>query len=196
MYRLGLIVLAVMLVLGCSRNKKSTDGSAAYGEAFDPNMADDAALTSGELGGGSPYDLAQPMGNARFFEPGSGMLDPAIDAEARMVLRDIHFAYDSSQILPNEAAILQQIAAFLKRYQQVILQIEGHCDERGTEEYNMALGSRRANAARQFLADLGIDPNRLYTISYGEMRPADPGHTEAAWAKNRRGHFLVGIAGQ
>jgi len=196
MYRLGLIVLAAVLVLGCSRTKKSTDGSAAYGDAFDPNMADDAALTSGEIGGTSPYDMPQAMGNARFFEPGSGMIDPAIDAEARMVLRDIHFAYDSSQILPNEAAILQQIAAFLKRYPQVILQIEGHCDERGTEEYNMALGSRRANATRQFLADLGIDPNRLYTISYGEMRPVDPGHNEEAWAKNRRCHFLIGIAGQ
>jgi peptidoglycan-associated lipoprotein len=113
-----------------------------------------------------------------------------------MVLRDIHFAYDSSTILPNDAAILQQIGAFLKRYPNVIIQIEGHCDERGTEEYNMALGSRRANAARQFVADLGIDASRLYTISYGEMRPADPGHTEEAYAKNRRAHFLVGLAGR
>jgi peptidoglycan-associated lipoprotein len=92
--------------------------------------------------------------------------------------------------------VLQQIAAFLKRYPQVIIQIEGHCDERGTEEYNMALGSRRANAARQFLADLSIDPNKIYTISYGEERPFDPGHSEAAWAVNRRDHFLVGLAGE
>lgn len=196
MYRLWLILLAVVLVLGCARTKKRTEDSAVYGDAFDPNMADEAALASNELGGRSPYDMPQPMGSGRFFEPGSGMIDPAIDAEARMVLRDIHFAYDSAQILPKEAAILQQIAAFLKRYPQVILQIEGHCDERGTEEYNMALGSRRANATRQFLADLGIDPNRLYTISYGEMRPVDPGHNEEAWAKNRRCHFLIGIAGQ
>jgi peptidoglycan-associated lipoprotein len=193
MYRVALVMLAAMLVLGCSKNKKGADDTTATGEPFDP-MADDVALTQDQ--DYMPGDLPVAGGTGRFGEPGSGLLDPAVDAEARMVLRDIHFAYDSSTILPNDAAILQQIGAFLKRYPNVIIQIEGHCDERGTEEYNMALGSRRANAARQFVADLGIDASRLYTISYGEMRPADPGHTEEAYAKNRRAHFLVGLAGR
>ena len=72
----------------------------------------------------------------------------------------------------------------------VRVQIEGHCDERGTEEYNLALGERRANAAKQYLTTAGISAGRLSTISYGE-RPLDPGHNEAAWAKNRRDHFVI-----
>jgi len=193
MHRLLLVLLAVMLVLGCSKNKKGADDTTAMGEPFDVT-ADDAALA--QDADYLPGDMPLAEATGRFGEPGSGLLDPAVDAEARMVLRDVHFAYDSSTILPNDAAILQQIGAFLKRYPNVLIQIEGHCDERGTEEYNMALGSRRANAVRQFLADLGLDANRLYTISYGEMRPADPGRTEAAWAQNRRAHFLVGLAGR
>ena len=70
-------------------------------------------------------------------------------------------------------------------------QIEGHCDERGTNEYNLALGERRANAAKQYLTTAGISAGRLSTISYGEERPLDPGHTEAAWARNRRAHFVI-----
>ncbi|RLD12287.1 MAG: peptidoglycan-associated lipoprotein [Chlamydiae bacterium] len=144
-----------------------------------------------------PGDLKAADGTGmRFVEPGSGSLPPEIDREAQQVLQDIHFPYNSSTIMPEDAGVLQQIAAFLKHYPQVVLQIEGHCDERGTEEYNMALGSRRAGAARQFLVDLSINPNRLYTISYGEEKPFDPGNNEQAWAVNRRDHFLVGVAGE
>jgi peptidoglycan-associated lipoprotein len=189
---------ALLLVVGCSKKPARTDEFGAA-DPFNVGEFDNAALNSGDLYG-SEYTgdlpVAPGLGSMRFGEPGSGMLDPAIDAEAKMVLRDVHFAYDSAAILPNEAGILQQIAAFLSRYPQVIIEVEGHCDERGTEEYNMALGSRRANAVRQFLADLGVDPNRIYTISYGEMRPLDPGHNETAWAQNRRGHFLVGQIGR
>jgi peptidoglycan-associated lipoprotein len=142
-------------------------------------------------------DLPIAVGpGATFVEPGSGMLPPEIAAQAQAVIRDIHFPYDSSRIMPNDAEILQGIAGFLQQNPQVLLQIEGHCDERGTEEYNMALGSRRAGAVRQFLADLGVNPNRLYTISYGEERPLNPANNESAWAENRRAHFLVGMVGQ
>jgi peptidoglycan-associated lipoprotein len=194
-------VAALLLVIGCSKKPARTDDFGAA-DPFNVGEFDPAALGSSDMYAdyGDSYagdlPIASGMGNMRFGEPGSGMLDPAIDAEAKMVFRDVHFAYDSAAILPNEAGILQQIAAFLKRYPQVIIEIEGHCDERGTEEYNMALGSRRANAVRQFLADLGVDPNRLFTISYGEMRPLNPGHDENAWAQNRRGHFLVGQVGR
>jgi peptidoglycan-associated lipoprotein len=193
MQRMLLVLLVAGLVMGCGRSKKGADDSAVAGDGFDVDAADIAALEDGTK---SAYDLPAATGNARFGEPGSGILPPAIDAEAKMVLRDIHFAYDSSTILPNDAGVLQQIAAFLNKYPEVVIQVEGHCDERGTEEYNMALGSRRANAAREFVNKLGVDANRVHVISYGEMRPAAPGHDEGAWAQNRRDHFLAGLAGK
>ena len=186
-----------MLIAGCKSADKTDDSALMDGQPFNLEQIDDQILGEMDDGTSFPGDLPAAGGTGmRFVEPGSGLLDPEIEREAQLVLQDLHFPYNSSIILPEEAGILQQIATFLKRYPQVILQIQGFCDERGTEEYNMALGSRRAGAVRQFLADLGIDPNRLYTISYGEEMPIDPGHTETAWAKNRRAHFLIGVAGE
>jgi peptidoglycan-associated lipoprotein len=79
----------------------------------------------------------------------------------------------------------------LKKYPKVKVQIEGHCDERGTIEYNLALGERRANSTKKYLISLGISADRISTISYGKERPLDPGHNEEAWAKNRRAHIVV-----
>jgi peptidoglycan-associated lipoprotein len=90
-----------------------------------------------------------------------------------------------------DAEILKENAALLHKYPKVKIQIEGHCDERGTNEYNLALGERRANSTRNYLISLGISPDRISTISYGEERPLDPGHNEEAWAKNRRAHFVI-----
>jgi len=153
-------------------------------------IPDDIAIQPGEQ---DVIDIVQPGGDVSFVEAGSIALPPEIAAASRTALRDIHFAYDSAEIMPDEAAILQGVAGFLSQYPTVLLQVQGHCDERGTEEYNMALGSRRAGGVRQFLMDLQIDPNRLYIISYGEEQPLDPGTDEAARTKNRRVHFLVGL---
>jgi peptidoglycan-associated lipoprotein len=87
--------------------------------------------------------------------------------------------------------ILKENFALLKKYPVMKFQIEGHCDERGTGEYNLALGERRANSAKNYLVSLGISAARISTISYGKERPLDPGHNEEAWAKNRRDHFVV-----
>lgn len=103
---------------------------------------------------------------------------------------DIHFEFDSAVLLPEAQLILGGKADFLSA-NNVSVTIEGHCDERGTDAYNMALGQRRAEAAKAFLVDLGIPANRLSTISYGEERPVDPGTTEEAYAKNRRAHFVI-----
>jgi len=113
------------------------------------------------------------------------------EEQAGMALHDVHFPFDSS--LLNEAAngLLALNAEWLKDHPSVKVEIEGHCDERGTEEYNLALGARRAETVYDFLVDYGIDPKRLRTISYGESVPLDPGHDEQAWAKNRRVHFAV-----
>jgi peptidoglycan-associated lipoprotein len=107
------------------------------------------------------------------------------------MLKDIHFDYDQYDIRRADEEILRENAAFLKKNPQMKIQIEGHCDERGTSEYNLALGERRANSAKRYLISLGIAPDRISTISYGKERPLDPGHNEEAWAKNRRAHIVV-----
>ncbi len=101
------------------------------------------------------------------------------------------FDFDKSDIRADAAEVLKRKAAWLKENGAVKAVIEGHCDERGTEAYNLALGERRAQAAKKFLANLGIDAKRIETISYGEERPLDPGHNEAAWSKNRRAQFVI-----
>jgi peptidoglycan-associated lipoprotein len=107
------------------------------------------------------------------------------------LLKDIHFDFDKYDIRPGDTAILKGNAEVLKKYHMVKIQIEGHCDERGTNEYNLALGERRANSTKKYLLSLGVSPERVSTISYGEERPLDPGHTEEAWAKNRRAHTII-----
>jgi len=105
--------------------------------------------------------------------------------------QDIYFDFDKYDLRTDARTTLDRKASFLNQNSSIRVQVEGHCDERGTNEYNMALGERRANAAKQYLTTAGISAGRLSTISYGEERPLDPGHTEAAWARNRRAHFVV-----
>jgi peptidoglycan-associated lipoprotein len=116
------------------------------------------------------------------------------DPEAREVFVDVHFDYNKSDIRPSERPILEGIARYMKEHPQLIIKVEGHCDERGSNEYNMALGERRALSIRSHLADLGVAPERIYTISYGEERPLCAEATESCWARNRRGHFLLAAA--
>ena len=103
----------------------------------------------------------------------------------------VHFAVDQYDIDPEARAILDGQATWLTRYPQARITIEGHCDERGTREYNLALGDRRANAAKNYLAAKGIDPARMTTISYGKERPLALGSDEASWAQNRRAVTVV-----
>ena len=106
-------------------------------------------------------------------------------------LKPVFFALDRDELTAENQKVLADDAAILKRYGTWTVTIEGHCDERGTAEYNLALGERRAVAARAYLVSLGIAADRLRTVSYGKEFPFDPGHDEAAWAKNRRAHFVV-----
>jgi peptidoglycan-associated lipoprotein len=103
----------------------------------------------------------------------------------------IHFAFDKSNIRPTDAQVLDQKIPILLTNSQVRIEIAGNCDERGSDEYNFALGNRRAIAAKRYLVAHGIDPSRIETASYGEERPLDPEHTEEAWAKNRNDQFEI-----
>jgi peptidoglycan-associated lipoprotein len=106
-------------------------------------------------------------------------------------LKPVYFELDSSDLSPVAQKALDENAALLKRYASWAVTVEGHCDERGTAEYNLALGERRAIAARAYLVSLGISADRLRTVSYGKEFPFDPGHDESAFAKNRRAHFVI-----
>ncbi|BDQ32815.1 peptidoglycan-associated lipoprotein Pal [Pseudodesulfovibrio portus] len=103
----------------------------------------------------------------------------------------IHFDFDSYVLKEEARAILALKANIMRKYADVEVVIEGHCDERGTEEYNLALGERRARAAYEHLVILGVDPGRMKIVSYGEEKPVDPGHNESAWMQNRRAEFVV-----
>ena len=104
---------------------------------------------------------------------------------------DVYFEFDSIRLAPEAQEILIQKAAWLRANPTAKITIEGHCDSRGTTEYNLALGEGRAQSVSSFLADLGIDSSRLNTISYGEERPIDHAQTEAGWTRNRRAHFVI-----
>ncbi len=103
----------------------------------------------------------------------------------------VYFAYDSYTLSSESRAVLAKQAAWLNSYPRVRLLIAGNCDERGTREYNLALGARRASAVKEYLVNLGVDPSRLTTISYGKERPIDPRSTNAAWSINRNAHSAI-----
>ena len=103
----------------------------------------------------------------------------------------IYFDFDKSNIRMDQVATMNKNAELLAKYPSIKLSLEGHCDERGTNEYNLALGQRRADAAKNFLATYGIDSSRLSLVSYGEERPVDTGHDETAWTKNRRCELVI-----
>jgi peptidoglycan-associated lipoprotein len=113
------------------------------------------------------------------------------DINRNPLLKPVYFALDSDELTPDSQKILDEDATLLKKYASWAITIEGHCDERGTAEYNLALGERRAVSARTYLVSLGISADRLRTVSYGKEFPFDAGHDEPAWSKNRRAHFVV-----
>ena len=158
---------SMFMVTGCGGRAETEEPIA------EPDIMDEESALTGE-------DLPLPeVDDTIYIEP----LSPAFE--------NIHFDFDRYDIRPMDEPILEGIASWLEEHDGVKVLIEGHCDERGTNEYNMALGEQRALAARRYLVGLGISSSRLSTISYGEERPLDPRSTEEAWAKNRRAHFTV-----
>lgn len=132
-------------------------------------------------------DLGTPQ------NPDDFMGDPTKHTEkaAALAAYVVHFDFDSSVIKSSENGNVQAVASYFQNNPSVGIRVDGHCDERGTEGYNDALGERRASALREALLGLGVPANRVITQSFGERMPVDPGHDEAAYAKNRRGEFIV-----
>ena len=141
----------------------------------------------------------QPLGfdtNTTAAAEGMPMSDPNLRKDwprDREIFKSdtAHFDFDSAVVKAADKPKVAAVADYLKSNTRDAVEIEGHCDERGTEEYNRALGERRALALRTELVNLGVDPGRIDTISFGKDRPADPGHDESAWKQNRRGEFIL-----
>ena len=175
------------MTTGCARKTKPV--APAFGEAEQApvEVIAEAEKTrpESELGRGMHGELEEGELPIRQTE----LARELVFEEAGRELQTVYFDYDSAKLKTRAKAKLERAADWLKRNPKVNVRIEGHCDERGTNEYNLALGERRALSARRYLVSLGINPDRIFTISYGEEAPADPGHNEGAWAKNRRCEF-------
>jgi len=128
-------------------------------------------------------------------EPGDVLSEDILEANRvareRAWIRDAFFVFDASTLDADAQEALQQSATWLRSHPEYGIRIEGHCDERGTEQYNLALGDRRAETAASYLATLGVDRSRIQTVSYGEERPFEEGSDEAAWGQNRRAHLVL-----
>jgi peptidoglycan-associated lipoprotein len=187
--RLVAVIIGMLLVCGLmiSCSKKPVQGP-----LMGPGLAGPGA-------GGIPPGTETGIGSAPLTDEKLRALGITTEEQKREFLRqkeefeneDIHFDFDSAVIREDAKPILLKKAEFLKKYPSLTITIEGHCDERGTSEYNLALGERRAHSAWQYLVNLGIAPNRMQMISYGKERPIAFGHDEASWAKNRRAHFVI-----
>ncbi len=185
----GLIGALLMLTTSCGGPKPPAYGT---GTSVQGGAGQQGSQTAGGQSGIQEEGLAGGEVNQLQKEGSQESMGAAEDqALNAFISEDIYFDFDSAQLLPKAQEILKRKAEWLRAHPGARVIIEGHTDERGTVEYNLALGDRRAEAAKAFLVELGISPDRITTISYGEERPADPGHDEAAWAKNRRAQFVL-----
>jgi len=178
---LVLIVPGLLMTAACSKKAVKSDAALTQGGGDGRG----ATTIKDKQGKGTGSDTSGIGGTGR----GDGMIGGA--AADRFVNEDVSFAYDSSSLDAHAQEILKFKADFLRSNANAAVTIEGHCDERGTSEYNMALGQRRADSTKKFMINLGIAGSRLNTVSFGKERPLDPGHSDSAWSKNRRAHFVL-----
>ncbi len=177
------VVAMILLFHGCA----SKQVSAPLSERIQPGVsggqtspAEGALGRQGNEGAISEEELAKAEQERR---------RAAAQAAVAAHLQDIYFDFDSYTVRPDDMPILKKMADWLSGNQEIKLTIEGYCDERGTTEYNLALGQKRAEAAKDYFVKSGVSAKRIRAVSYGKEAPVDPGHTEEAWVKNRRDHF-------
>ena len=185
---LALTVLVIFFAAACTKSKISSEpvttttaeeeaARRAEEEARQRELARQKALAEENL---KEESISERMAS-----------EQAQDDKTRFENEDIYFDFDSIRLTPQAQEKLTEKGEWLRENPTATVTIEGHCDNRGTNEYNLALGEGRAQSAKTFLMDLGIDNSRMNTISYGEERPIDPQQTERAWEKNRRAHFVI-----
>jgi peptidoglycan-associated lipoprotein len=172
--------VAALVAVGCAKKQTvKSEGAQAPGEASAPGVGE-APMKEAP----APAAPAEKLASAA--EAGV-----AVTEEKPSRFDDVLFDFDKSEVREDGRRTSQAVADYLKKNPRATVQIEGHCDERGTAEYNMALGERRATAVMNYLLSLGVPRAALSTVSFGKEKPLDPGHNEEAWAKNRRAHFVL-----
>jgi peptidoglycan-associated lipoprotein len=176
-----LFVLVTILLCSCAKKKIEQ----VYGPV-DQNQGQNSASQNNAS---SPEMISQPIELPASQSSALQDSTSATDSQKKFEAEDIYFNFDEFSISPDGMKTLSSKAAFLKTHPKLKVRVEGHCDERGTTEYNLALGEKRAEEVKNYLISLGIDGNRLSVISYGKEKPAASGHNEEAWAKNRRAHL-------
>ncbi|PKN37076.1 MAG: peptidoglycan-associated lipoprotein [Deltaproteobacteria bacterium HGW-Deltaproteobacteria-2] len=181
------IIFGLTIFTGCAEKKSVVTSGSAQEQQVAP------APTPAQI----PTDTTKqsdstdaPTGTTNIQETANEQ-SSLMEATAKSPISDINFDYDSSSIRPDAREILKTNADYLLKHKTSLVVVEGHCDERGTAEYNMALGQKRAQETKKFLVNLGIQESIIKTVSYGEERPLDPNNNEEAWDKNRRAHFVV-----
>ena len=172
--------IAALVATGCAKKQtvKSEGTQGAQGAASAPEVPVKEAP--------APMATAPAEKLASAAEAGV-----AVTEEKPSRFDDVRFDFDKSEVREDGRKTCQVVADYLRKNPKAKLQIEGHCDERGTAEYNIALGDRRATAVMTYLVSLGASKANLSTVSFGKEKPLDPGHDEGAWAKNRRAHFVL-----
>lgn len=185
----AIVIIPALLLLGCgTKGEVKDEGAAGAGQATTSAPAEGAA-TSGVGAGGSMSGESMGEGS-KAAEPMAFQGDPLDDPNSLLAKRVVYFDFDKSDVKDDFRDIVAAHAAYLAAHPNVTVSLEGHCDERGTREYNIALGERRANAVTRMLTLQGVAANQITTISYGEERPAALGHDESAWAQNRRAEIV------
>jgi peptidoglycan-associated lipoprotein len=172
--------VAALVAVGCAK-KQTVKSEGAPGA---PGAASAPAPGAGE---GAPVKEA-PVAPEAVPSAAPGI---AVTEETKSMFDDVRFDFDKSEVREDGRQTCRVVADYLKKNPRAKLLIEGHCDERGTAEYNMALGERRATAVMTYLVSLGVSKAGLSTVSFGKEKPLDPGHDEEGWAKNRRAHFVL-----
>jgi peptidoglycan-associated lipoprotein len=200
-YAVLVTFILVLLVAGCAKKvpvaseapEAETTGTQSTSVSTPPGTEEDSvARRERELQAAieeRERKVVEESMRRRFGEPVQTM--PPTMSREEFASQDVHFAYNSFTLSEESRTILEQKGTWLTENPDTTVQIEGHCDERGTTAYNLALGERRANTVKQYLVALGVNASRLSTISYGEEFPLDPDHNGEAWARNRRAHFVL-----
>jgi len=181
-----LIAILIMAIFGCAQKAvKMTPAEQKQAEAVQAGKYPPEGGERLKEGGVSEEELA-----ARERMKGMSGLSN-LEAAGKSVLLDVLFEFDSYTIKPEFFPKLDEMATALKNQRNINVVVEGNCDERGTIEYNLALGQKRAEAVKSYLVKIGVDSTRIRTVSFGKEVPVDPGHTEESWAKNRRAHIKI-----
>jgi len=182
---MAILVAGLFLTASCAKKTVVSDATTIEDQA--KTEADDAtAKAAAEAERIKAQELQDQMQKERELQEAK-----VTAAKNRFENQDVHFEYDSSELSSMAKLMLKEKAAWLKENSSVSITIEGHCDERGTTEYNLALGERRASNAKAYLISLGVAGSRLNMVSFGEEQPIDTGKTESAYQKNRRAHFVI-----